>query len=284
PNSELENIQTFAEPEETDIQTFSETPNNELQQIPALPTTIESIVSTKPLGLSKPMIQQSSLIGSNAISKFSRGITSTIQNTREGETSYFSENNVLDSSTNNISNSRENINTPPFRLQKKSDNSNQQHNQQSKPSVNSTEIPNSWSSIDELMGNSHSIYNQIHTTEPSIQMSSFSAKEKENFDSGISDNLTNTNTEYYNSDYSNTRNSHGIESLIQMASATVGQETSTNQAVSYVDSSSTAESQTHSDHKDDNEDSKNLEILAREIYGFIRQRLEIERERSRNYY
>ena len=53
---------------------------------------------------------------------------------------------------------------------------------------------------------------------------------------------------------------------------------------SLENSSKTNSTSTDSSEDTKDEDSKNFEILAREIYNFIRQRLEIERERSRNYY
>ncbi|MDS9398263.1 hypothetical protein RI030_11825, partial [Aphanizomenon flos-aquae NRERC-008] len=160
-------------------------------------------------------------------------------------------------------------NNTPFNIQKKSKNINQQSNEQLQQPINTTKIPESWSSLEELVGNDS---NQVNTETSNIQMSSLPTQEREN--------LTNIDTEYYNNYYTNSNVSSGIESLVQMSRTASEEATNTNQTESSSNTSVKGDSEDNS--KD--ADSKNFEILAREIYAFIRQRLEIERERGRNYY
>ena len=201
-----------------------------------------------------------------------QNIRTNIQTKREIQPSYSSENNLLINAKNNPINSEFIHNHTPFNIQKKSKNINQQSNEQLQQPINTTKIPESWSSLEELVGNSNSGSNQVNTETSNIQMSSLPTQEREN--------LTNTDTGYYNNYYTNSNVSSGIESLLQMSRIASEQATNTNQTESSSNTSVKGDSEDNS--KD--ADSKNFEILAREIYAFIRQRLEIERERGRNYY
>ncbi|MCE2906055.1 MAG: hypothetical protein LW814_13690, partial [Anabaena sp. CoA2_C59] len=251
------------------IQTSINSEVVEEKAISPLPKTIENLVSTKPLGSSNLLIPEYNLLTSNLSYKPLQNIRTNIQTKREIQPSYSSENNLLINAKNNLINSEFIHNNTPFNIQKKSKNINQQSNEQLQQPINTTKIPESWSSLEELVGNDS---NQVNTETSNIQMSSLPTQEREN--------LTNIDTEYYNNYYTNSNVSSGIESLVQMSRTASEEATNTNQTESSSNTSVKGDSEDNS--KD--ADSKNFEILAREIYAFIRQRLEIERERGRNYY
>ncbi|MFO0174190.1 MAG: hypothetical protein ACK51W_17190, partial [Aphanizomenon sp.] len=270
---EIPAIQTFTNSEAVEeipaVQTFTNSEGVEEKAISPLPTTIENLVSTKPLGSSNLLIPEYNLLTSNLSYKPLQNIRTNIQTKREIQPSYSSENNLLINAKNNLINSEFIHNQTPFNIQKKSKNINQQSNEQLQQPINTTKIPESWSSLEELVGNDS---NQVNTETSNIQMSSLPTQEREN--------LTNIDTEYYNNYYTNSNVSSGIESLVQMSRTASEEATNTNQTESSSNTSVKGDSEDNS--KD--EDSKNFEILAREIYAFIRQRLEIERERGRNYH
>ena len=251
------------------IQSFRNSEVVEEKAISPLPTTIENLVSTKPLGSSNLLIPEYNLLTSKLSYKPLQNIRTNIQTKREIQPSYSSENNLLINAKNNLINSEFIHNNTPFNIQKKSKNINQQSNEQLQQPINTTKIPESWSSLEELVGNNS---NQVNTETSNIQMSSLPTQEREN--------LINIDTEYYNNYYTNSNVSSGIESLVQMSRTASEEATNTNQTESSSNTSVKGDSEDNS--KD--ADSKNFEILAREIYAFIRQRLEIERERGRNYY
>ena len=267
-------IQTFRNSEVVEeeipaIQSFRNSEVVEEKAISPLPTTIENLVSTKPLGSSNLLIPEYNLLTSKLSYKPLQNIRTNIQTKREIQPSYSSENNLLINAKNNLINSEFIHNNTPFNIQKKSKNINQQSNEQLQQPINTTKIPESWSSLEELVGNNS---NQVNTETSNIQMSSLPTQEREN--------LINIDTEYYNNYYTNSNVSSGIESLVQMSRTASEEATNTNQTESSSNTSVKGDSEDNS--KD--ADSKNFEILAREIYAFIRQRLEIERERGRNYY
>ena len=269
-----QSIQTFTNSEVVEeeipaIQSFRNSEVVEEKAISPLPTTIENLVSTKPLGSSNLLIPEYNLLTSNLSYKPLQNIRTNIQTKREIQPSYSSENNLLINAKNNLINSEFIHNNTPFNIQKKSKNINQQSNEQLQQPINTTKIPESWSSLEELVGNNS---NQVNTETSNIQMSSLPTQEREN--------LINIDTEYYNNYYTNSNVSSGIESLVQMSRTASEEATNTNQTESSSNTSVKGDSEDNS--KD--ADSKNFEILAREIYAFIRQRLEIERERGRNYY
>ena len=271
---EIPAIQTFRNSEVVEeeipaIQSFRNSEVVEEKAISPLPTTIENLVSTKPLGSSNLLIPEYNLLTSNLSYKPLQNIRTNIQTKREIQPSYSSENNLLINAKNNLINSEFIHNNTPFNIQKKSKNINQQSNEQLQQPINTTKIPESWSSLEELVGNNS---NQVNTETSNIQMSSLPTQEREN--------LINIDTEYYNNYYTNSNVSSGIESLVQMSRTASEEATNTNQTESSSNTSVKGDSEDNS--KD--ADSKNFEILAREIYAFIRQRLEIERERGRNYY
>ena len=251
------------------VQSFRNSEVVEEKAISPLPTTIENLVSTKPLGSSNLLIPEYNLLTSKLSYKPLQNIRTNIQTKREIQPSYSSENNLLINAKNNLINSEFIHNNTPFNIQKKSKNINQQSNEQLQQPINTTKIPESWSSLEELVGNNS---NQVNTETSNIQMSSLPTQEREN--------LINIDTEYYNNYYTNSNVSSGIESLVQMSRTASEEATNTNQTESSSNTSVKGDSEDNS--KD--ADSKNFEILAREIYAFIRQRLEIERERGRNYY
>ena len=271
---EIPAIQSFRNSEVVEeeipaIQSFRNSEVVEEKAISPLPTTIENLVSTKPLGSSNLLIPEYNLLTSNLSYKPLQNIRTNIQTKREIQPSYSSENNLLINAKNNLINSEFIHNNTPFNIQKKSKNINQQSNEQLQQPINTTKIPESWSSLEELVGNNS---NQVNTETSNIQMSSLPTQEREN--------LINIDTEYYNNYYTNSNVSSGIESLVQMSRTASEEATNTNQTESSSNTSVKGDSEDNS--KD--ADSKNFEILAREIYAFIRQRLEIERERGRNYY
>ena len=271
---EIPAIQSFRNSEVVEeeipaIQSFRNSEVVEEKAISPLPTTIENLVSTKPLGSSNLLIPEYNLLTSKLSYKPLQNIRTNIQTKREIQPSYSSENNLLINAKNNLINSEFIHNNTPFNIQKKSKNINQQSNEQLQQPINTTKIPESWSSLEELVGNNS---NQVNTETSNIQMSSLPTQEREN--------LINIDTEYYNNYYTNSNVSSGIESLVQMSRTASEEATNTNQTESSSNTSVKGDSEDNS--KD--ADSKNFEILAREIYAFIRQRLEIERERGRNYY
>jgi hypothetical protein len=152
-------------------------------------------------------------------------------------------------------------------------------NQETRPlksSVPTGGIPSSWSNIAELLGESSTDFTSANAQENLIQrVTSHSSTQ----DSLNLEELSafGTTPEYSNLLSDSTSAFSFGDAATNGASAPSREPNSVSKLGSSVDNSS-------KEKNSQQEDSKNLEILAREIYGFIRQRLEIERERRGHYY
>jgi hypothetical protein len=155
----------------------------------------------------------------------------------------------------------------------------QQNNLVSAGSYSNREIPSSWSSIAELLGETSSAQTDRTVVQPYREDGQFEdafppldftgsslGRADSTADGQESSSLGATISRYSTS--SNTLSAYGMENPVQGAS---GQG---------MEGSKVGEDHVGSvEHPSKEEDAKNFEILAREIYSLVRQRLEIERER-----
>ena len=244
-------------PKTSDTQ-YSEKPNivqasSVTEDIPELPKVVKNLASTKILGNSKPLVQKSNFLGS---------VNSTDSNS---ETNYPIQRNI-EKASSNIANNNFPINSdiPASIIQRFTNNKDRnitsefnQKNQSSGDVVLNSAIPSAWLSIDELIGENTVNSTQTNRIETATPIQRSPAKKYDL--------------------YSNVSNSNNGEAIIQMASTVSEEQAIASEEIPSVNNSI-------SEEDTENEDSKNLEILAREIYGFIRQRLEIERERQGGYH
>ncbi|MBD2541325.1 hypothetical protein [Coleofasciculus sp. FACHB-SPT36] len=155
-------------------------------------------------------------------------------------------------------------------------------------STNTREIPTSWSSISELIGENTPRASESIVVQPLSEQRTWDAPQKpivskasdyNSSQSNISQPMMNSpqNNSFGNviqtySMPSRRTSASGMEALIQLMGDADSQVGAIDQSVSTVDNFSSEEA------------TDNLELLAREVYSFIRQRLEIERERRGNNY
>ncbi|MEW5861521.1 MAG: hypothetical protein AB1861_29760 [Cyanobacteriota bacterium] len=155
-------------------------------------------------------------------------------------------------------------------------------------STNTREIPTSWSSISELLGDNTPKASESIVVQPLSDQRTWDAPQNpivskasdyNNSQSNISQPIMNSpqnnslgNVIQTYSVPSRRTSASGMEALIQLMGDADSQVGAIEQSLSAVDDSSLEEA------------SDNLELLAREVYSFIRQRLEIERERRGNNY
>ncbi|MFE1745570.1 hypothetical protein [Coleofasciculus sp. H7-2] len=155
-------------------------------------------------------------------------------------------------------------------------------------STNTREIPTSWSSIFELLGESTPKASESIVVQPLSEPRTWDAAPKPIVSkaSDYNSSQSNISQPMINSQQNNSlgnviqtysmpsrrTSASGMEALIQLMGEADSQVGAIDQSLSSVDDSSPEEA------------ADNLEILAREVYSFIRQRLEIERERRGNNY
>ncbi|MGC1247489.1 MAG: hypothetical protein WA865_14845, partial [Spirulinaceae cyanobacterium] len=237
------------------------------ETIPILPTVLDNIAVTTPLGNSNPLVQESNFITpSSTIS--SGELPASIQAKPEVAS------NANSTSSNSI--------IKPF-ISSQLDNSsatkgsNPQGVKESETKPNfSADVPSSWSSISELLGASNvdSVKNsssnqtvQKQTEEVSLQSPVIQKKEDNSRNNDNGDNK-----------YSGITSNLVQETLLQMYSSEAT-ETSTDEEEEVVLSSYNSSNSSGGEENSQEAQERNLDILAREIYSLIRQRLEIERER-----
>jgi hypothetical protein len=139
-------------------------------------------------------------------------------------------------------------------------------------STPTSDIPTSWSSIAELLGDNTDDSSSTFGSITSIQRAFDDSREQVPLDWQESNSWESIIPESSrSSDFSSTFNQ---ETPIQRFT--------TEEAPPQEEVFSTEHPSKQEDSK--NEDSNSLEMLALEIYGLVRQRLEIERERHGNYY
>ncbi|HEY9902437.1 MAG TPA: hypothetical protein V6D43_08425, partial [Candidatus Sericytochromatia bacterium] len=149
-----------------------------------------------------------------------------------------------------------------------------EHNQQNQLVASSTstrDIPNSWSSIADLLSQTTTNSSSAFGGETPIQMAFDDSRDQAPFDWQESNSWERIIPE----------SSHSADSSSSFSQETPIQRFTPEETPPDEEVSSAEHPSKHEDSK--NEDSKNLEMLAWEIYGLVRQRLEIERERHGNY-
>jgi hypothetical protein len=249
--------------ESTLVQSFSET-----EALPEVPTVLENLATLKPLGSSRPLAQQSDFLTSAFSSSSSDEQPTNLQRIPEATSGYSSDAGFPMSSLPTGQVTPVTPDREPFTLRRfapsASGGTTPEPNQLTRPSGSSVRtggIPSSWSSVAELLSESTSDSTSAFGTETPIQRASAYPREEDPFDLR--------------------EPSNGIIQADSSSSAPTSASATSTNAVSETSSSVDNPSEKE-DSKDEN--SKNLEILAREIYSFIGQRLEIERERRGYYY
>jgi hypothetical protein len=259
---------------------------NPNQDMPQLPTVLENLVETRhTLPLIQPLNQPSSLLSTASNSELSREQATLVQSMPE------TSNRLVVPSTTPLALPEDafsqalqstvkippvSLDTEPLTLQRSSDAipkttpESYQEPQQIGNSTYTSEIPSSWFSIADLLENTTTHSSSGFGGESPIQMAFNDTKYQQNYDGQESNNWDNLIPQY---------------SRLSDASSTFSQEPSiqkfTAEESQIQDEASASEHPTHQDEQ--HEDGQNLEILAREIYSLVRQRLAIERERYGHY-
>jgi hypothetical protein len=254
--------------EPTVIQAVSETAT-----FPELPTVLENLAPLQPLGSAKPLAQQSDFPLGTSLTQQAQKQQSTYlqQQPTQGSGDAFKEKENDSKRTPSIVQIPPiTLNHEPFILQRFVPEANQdrtpQPNQEIQPLRHSTptgNIPNSWSSLTELLGESSTDSTSTNSQETLIQRVNNPSSTLEALDLAVNASGT---TSQYSSSYD--------------SPLAFGTDTSSSAIEPKVVSKDISSGENSSQQTD----SKNLELLAREIYSLLRQRLEIERERRGSYY
>jgi hypothetical protein len=258
--------------ESTLVQAFSET-----EALPEVPTVLENLATLKPLGSSRPLAQQSDFLASAFSSESSGGQPTNLQRMPQAASGYSSDASFPMSSLPTGQVTPVTPDREPFTLRRFAPDAGggttPEANHPTRLSGSSARtggIPSSWSSVAELLGESPSDSTSAFGMETPIQRASAYSREEAPFERPEQGNLGTTIQEYSSS--SGSISLFSGNPVANSASTPSGEQAPVSEEISLGDNPSKEK-----DSKD--EDSKNLEILAREIYSFIRQRLEIERER-----
>jgi hypothetical protein len=261
PSESVAEATTSTQP--TLVQAFSET-----EALPELPTVLENLAPLQPLGSSRSIAQQSDFpLGASSVEGYGAQPTN-LQRKQTEESDYSSQETFPRSSLPTVQVPPVTLDNAPFTLQRFAPDAPRgkipEPNQETrllKSSVPTGGIPSSWSSIAELLGESSPDYTSANGQETLLQrLSSHSNTE---------DSLTQEEHSLFETTSEYSRASDSIQAF--GASTPSRAQIPSVEVVSSVDNSSKQE------------DSKNLEILAREIYSLIQQRLAIERERRGLY-
>ncbi|HAJ59830.1 MAG TPA: hypothetical protein DCP31_11620, partial [Cyanobacteria bacterium UBA8543] len=268
------------------VQAFSAT-----EALPKLPTVLENLAPLQPLGFSKPLAQQSDFpLG--AVGTENSGVQpTTVQRKPEAASAHASQDNFSMSSLPTVQVPPVNLDNEPFTLQRFAPDTERgktpASTQETRPLENSAltrKMPSSWSSIADLLGESNTDSTSAWGGETPIQKKSVSSGE-ENFLA-----LTQLSSFGTIQKYSNPADTNSVSSLQNLAlngTSVPSKEQESVSEVASVDNPSKEQDSKEKDSKTEDlqgENSNNLEILAREIYGLIRQRLTIEQERQGGYY
>ncbi|AFZ21574.1 hypothetical protein [Allocoleopsis franciscana] len=259
------------------------------KDVPQLPTVLENLVGTRhTLPLIQPLnqhLQQSPLLSTASTLEFSREQSTIVQSMPETShrlvvpsttSSTLPDNALNQAQQSTVKVPPVSLDTESLTLQRATDaisKTTPEFNQQTQQVASSTytsEIPNSWSSIAELLENTNNFPSDFGGETP-IQMAFNDVTNQQSLDWQESNNWENLLPEYSRS---------------SEASSTFSQETPiqkfTIEEASVQDENSATEAATqHQDYQ--HEDDQNLELLAREVYTLVRQRLSIERERHGHY-
>ncbi|MBD1943858.1 hypothetical protein H6F50_16080, partial [Coleofasciculus sp. FACHB-712] len=275
--------------EPTVIQPLVETESlDESEELPQLPQVLTN------LSILSPLAQQSSLLaspfpdmGSNKVEEsFLAPLSSNFSSASEPPISI--QRMPEDSGQNNQEATAFSSSVEQVQMAPSSFSSSPETLPSSNSSTNTREIPTSWSSISELIGENTPKASESIVVQPLSEQRTWEAPQKpiiskpsdsNSSQSNISQPLINSpqnnslgNVIQTYSMPSRRTSASGMEALIQLMGDADSQVGAIDQSVSTVDDSSSEEA------------TDNLELLAREVYSFIRQRLEIERERRGNNY
>jgi hypothetical protein len=252
--------------EPTPVQAFSET-----EALPELPPILENLALVQPLGASKPLAQHSDFpLGTTSGEGFG-GQPTSIQRKPEATSGHSSQDNFSMGSRQTVQVPPLTLDNKPFSLQQFASNPNRggtlQFNQETGPlesSVLTRERPSSWSSIAELMGEKNTAPTSKSSREPPIQKKSATASEENHLDS---------------------RKPSRSEAIPEYSSPFDSKDTAVdNKSAPAKEQDSAKEEASSKEEASQKENSSNdMEILAREIYSLVRQRLVIERERQGRY-
>jgi hypothetical protein len=264
--------------ESTLVQAFSET-----EAVPQLPTVLENLGPLQPLGSSRPLAQQSDFPLADSWADGTRGQPTNLQRRPEAASGHFSKDNFLMSSLPTVQVPPVTLDNEFFTLRRFAPDANQgrtpQSNQGTRPLGSSAPtggIPSSWSSIDELLGESSADFTSAFGGETPINKKSVSSREPYSVELGELGSLGTTNTQ--DSSFHDSTSAFSFkDAALDGASADSREQQPVSEVASSLENTSKQEDSQQ-------EDSQNLEILAREIYGLIQQRLAIERERQGGYF
>ncbi|HEY9866386.1 MAG TPA: hypothetical protein V6D21_19600 [Candidatus Obscuribacterales bacterium] len=276
-------------------QTESQTVKQLLRQpgaISKLPQVLENLTTSKPLGISQSLVQTSKLISETSFLE-----TNPMLAKDEDE-------NVLDDLDQFASSSRTNIkpkSEPIFnnKLSKQGI-----MIQQQESDFSTSDVPDSWSSIEELLGESNSTPSEPTVVQAFSTKEGQPVKERKNrhqmsdirtgmlLPPGISRGVTEVHsldlqqqptsvkalmektiqTRLQQEQNTASRKAEPVQTLTR---SNIGLEKSQVSLISEAQKEETKQAETKTDQ---------VEILAREIYGLVRQRFEIERERQGSSY
>jgi hypothetical protein len=264
---------------------------NQNQDVPQLPTVLENLVGTRhTLPLIQPLnqhSQQSSSLSTASTPEFSREPSKIVQSMPEPShrlvvpsttSSSLPENGFNQSLQSTVKVPPVSLDTEPLTLRRATDvipkttPEFNQTTQQLGSSTYTSEIPSSWSSIADLLENTTTNSSPAFGGETPIQMAFNDSINQSPSDWQESNHWENLIPEYSRS--SDASSSFSQETSIQRF---------TTEEASVQDDTSVAENPAQDKDAQD-EDEQNLEILAREIYSLVQQRLAIERERYGHYY
>ena len=232
------------------------------EAIPTLPTVLDNLVSTSPLGSSSPLVQESNFITpSSTVSSGATNIQAKSEKPTSSSSSF-----VKPFIPDQLNNSFSTI-EPSSTVQEKSE----------IESSSSVDIPDSWSSIDELLGGNDISSAMNSIASPSIQKQSEEVTLQSPIIQKKADNSGNTNNGDNN--YSGVSSTLVKEALIQMSSLETRESSNAEEEEVVLSSYNSGSSSAATGKNEQENQERNLEILAREIYTLIRQRLEMERER-----
>ncbi len=249
----------------------SDSLENFSQKIPQLPAVLQNISTLQSLA------PQSPTLGSNSPPESFRGFPPNLQKmpaeTLDSESDNFVRNTAMPTvQVPPLTGERE-----PFSLQRFAANGDRASNQNAQPTgmpSRTAAMPNSWSNIAELLGESSEDSPANFGTQTFTQMASSLGREENNFD-GRSPESPSASTGATIPD-----DAIAADRAPAFAREAIAPPTPPSEVISTAENPS----KEAKDKDSDNQESHSLEILAREIYGLVRQRLEIERERRGNYY
>ncbi|MEY3328789.1 MAG: hypothetical protein RLZZ115_1672 [Cyanobacteriota bacterium] len=276
-------------------QTESQTVAQLLRQpgaIPQLPQVLENITHSKPLGISKSLIQPSKLISETSFLQ-----TNPMLSKDEHE-------NVLDNLDQFASPST--INIEPKSEPNFNNESSKQGImiQQQESDFSTSDVPDSWSSIEELLGESNSTPSKPTVVQAFFKKEGRQAKHRKHphqtldFPAGmlLPPGISSGVAGIHNLDLQQQPTSvkvlmeKTIQTRIQQEQKTASRKaepvetlTRSNLGLEYHQSSSASVAQKE-ETKQAETKTDQVEVLAREIYGLVRQRFEIERERQGSSY